>query len=103
MVPRCAARMMTGSASLNAARAASRSPRAMASSTLRTDVRMAERRALLIRVRRAILRVALRADLVFAIGRSFAGGRQRRYRKKPPDFQENADGNYLPSRARLIG
>ena len=72
--PRCAARMMTGSAALNAAKAALRSPLLIASSTLRTEFRSTERRALLISVRRAITRVALRADLVLAINLSFAAG-----------------------------
>src|SRR5262249_22533042 len=72
--PLCAARMMTGSAALNAAKAALRSPLLIASSTLRTEFRSTERRALLISVRRAITRVALRADLVLAINLSFAAG-----------------------------
>src|SRR5262245_29129827 len=59
--------MMTGAASLSAASAAVRSPVAIASSTLRTKLRIFERRALLISVRRAILRVALRAELVLAM------------------------------------
>jgi len=72
--PRCAARMMTGSATLKAARAALRSPLWIASSILRTEFRSTERRALLTSVRRAITRVALRADLVLAINLSFAAG-----------------------------
>ena len=70
----CAARMMTGSAALNAAKAALRSPLLIASSTLRTEFRNTERRALLTSVRRAITRVALRADFVLAINLSFAVG-----------------------------
>src|SRR5579884_1656591 len=65
--PRWAARMITGSAAFSAATAASRLPLAIASSTLRTELRIVDRRALLIAVRRAILRVALRADVVLAI------------------------------------
>src|SRR5471030_2808392 len=64
---RWAARMMTGSAVLNAAIATLGSPLAIASSTLRTELRSNVRRALLISVLRAILRVALRAELVLAM------------------------------------
>src|ERR1700692_3124510 len=64
---RCAARMITGSAALNAAIAALGSPLAIASSTLCTELRSSERRVLLISVLRAILRVALRAELVLAM------------------------------------
>ena len=64
--------MIAGSASLNAARAAVRSPEAIASSILRTEPRSSERRALLTSVRRAILRVALRADVVLAMKLSLA-------------------------------
>src|SRR6476646_4510296 len=46
--PFCAERMITGSASLSAARARLRSPVAIASSTLRTKLRNFERRLLLI-------------------------------------------------------
>src|SRR5215510_9627530 len=67
MMPFWAARMMTGSASASAAWARPRSPVAMASSIFTTAVRKRERRALLTRVRRAICRVALRAELVLAI------------------------------------
>jgi hypothetical protein len=59
--------MITGSASFRAASAWARSPLAIASSTLRTQPRIFERRPLLISVRRAILRVALRAELVLAM------------------------------------
>src|ERR1700674_3790904 len=65
--PRWAARMIAGSASLNAVKAALRSPLAIASSILRTELRSSERRVLLTSVRRAILRVALRAELVLAM------------------------------------
>src|SRR5438094_9630126 len=63
----CAERIITGSASRSAASALLRSPAEIASSTLRTKLRIFERRALLISVRRAILRVALRAELVLAM------------------------------------
>src|SRR5262249_32541004 len=65
--PFWAARMMIGSACFSAARAAARLPRLIASPTLRTQVRSSDRRPLLISVRRAILRAAFLADLVFAI------------------------------------
>src|SRR6188472_3899223 len=59
--------MMIGSASWRAAAALLRLPAAIASSTFRTTVRRSERRLLLISVRRAILRVVLRAELVLPI------------------------------------
>src|SRR5215469_14656976 len=71
MMPVRAARMRVGSAATRAAVAAALSPRAMASSTWRSEVRMRERRALFTSVRRAILRVAFLADLVLAIDPSF--------------------------------
>src|SRR5437588_2802752 len=74
-MPFCADRMMAGSASFSAAVALPRSPAAIASSTLRTKLRNWERRALLIAVRRAILRVALRAELVLAIPELFISAR----------------------------
>src|SRR6185436_10999447 len=67
MTPFCAARMISGSADFSAASAAVLSPEAIASSTLRTVERMRERRALLTSVRRAITRVALRAEDVLAM------------------------------------
>src|SRR6516165_8910604 len=66
-MPFCADRMIAGSASFSAASALPRSPAAIASLTLRTKLRNLERLPLLISVRRAILRVALRAELVLAI------------------------------------
>src|SRR6476620_9282538 len=72
--PRCAAGMIAGSAGLNAARAALRSPLWIASSTLRIEFRNIARRPLFTSVRRAITRVALRADFVLAITLSFAAG-----------------------------
>src|SRR3974390_807584 len=74
--------MITGSAAFSAAVAALRSPLAIASSTLRTELRSTERRVLLIAVRRAILRVALRADVVLAI-RSISFSTARAVRAKP--------------------
>src|SRR5579871_1198066 len=65
--PARAARNSEGSAATRAAWAAALSPLAIAASTLRSAVRMREQRALLISVRRAILRVAFLADLVLAI------------------------------------
>src|SRR6185295_19962617 len=65
--PFCAARMISGSAAFRAASAAALSPEAIASSTLRTELRMRERRAVLMSVRRAITRAALRAEEVLAI------------------------------------
>src|SRR5579871_2535804 len=67
MTPVRAARNKEGSAATKAACAADLSPLAIAASTLRSDVRIRERRALFISVRRAILRVAFLADLVLAI------------------------------------
>src|SRR5262249_47458873 len=65
--PFCAERMITGSASCRAASALPRSPLAIASSTLRTKVRISERRLWLISVRRTILRAALRAEGVLGM------------------------------------
>src|SRR5215467_4058694 len=67
MIPVRAARMRAGSAATRADFAAALLPLAIASSTLRSEVRMRERRALFTSVRRAILRVAFLADLVLAI------------------------------------
>src|SRR5690242_16137479 len=64
---RCAARISSGSACASAFNAASRSPRLIASSTVRTAPRISVRRDLLIAVRRAILRVAFLAEVVLAI------------------------------------
>ena len=66
-MPVRAARMRIGSAATSAAWAVARLPLEIASSTLRKQVRMRERRALLIAVLRAILREAFFADLVLAI------------------------------------
>jgi len=63
----CAARMMTGSASAIAASARDRSPAPIASSTLRTALRIRDRRALLIAVRRTLWRAAFLADFVLAM------------------------------------
>jgi len=67
MIPVRAARMSAGSAATRAACAVTLLPLAIASSTLRSEVRMRDRRALFTSVRRAILRVAFLADLVLAI------------------------------------
>src|SRR5262249_29078879 len=75
-MPFCAARMITGSASLRAASAVLRSPPAIASSTLRKMLRICEWRDLLISVRRAILRTALRAEEVLGMA-TLVGGRPR--------------------------
>src|SRR5262249_8660111 len=68
ITPFCAARMISGSAAFTAARAASLLPALIASSALRTAVRMRERRAVLISVRRAMTPAGLRAEDVLAIG-----------------------------------
>ena len=67
ITPFWAARTSSGSACFNATSADPRSPEAIASSTLRTAVRIRVRRDLLIWVRRAILRVAFLAEVVLAI------------------------------------
>src|SRR5215467_9364539 len=59
--------MICGPAALRASVAAALSPDLIASSTLRTEVRISERRDLLTSVRRAITRAALRAEEVLAI------------------------------------
>jgi len=93
---RCAARIITGSASLNAVIAVFRSPAAIASSTLRTDLRSKERRVLLTSVLRAILRVALRAELVLAMGLSLATGAGGwKVRQSDRSMQENAAAKKL--------
>src|SRR5512139_3573488 len=103
MTPRWAARMMTGSACLNAARAALRSPLWIASSTLRIEFRSNERRALFTSVRRAITRVALRADLVLAINLSFAAGASSGRSAKATRFYKKLRRRTIsPSRLRLI-
>src|SRR4051794_32767568 len=66
-MPFWAARMSSGSAARRASVAALRSPLAIASSTLRTKVRMRLRRERLIAVRFAILRVIFLADVVLAM------------------------------------
>src|SRR5687768_1927178 len=72
-MPFWAARIISGSAARRAAAASVWLPEAMASSTLRTKVRMRLRRDLLIAVRFAILRVIFLADTVLAMAhpRSF--------------------------------
>src|SRR3569623_637940 len=61
------ARINSGSARFIAWIAASRSPFAIASSTIRTEPRIMVRRDLLTAVRRAILRVAFLAEVVLAM------------------------------------
>lgn len=63
----CAARASNGWAIRYAAWAAVLSPASQAASTLRTQVRIAERRSLFTKVRFAILRTIFFADFVFAI------------------------------------
>ena len=65
-IPFCAARMSIGWAARRAAAAAPGSPAAIASSTLRTCVRIWLRRDRLTLARRSILRTAFLADFVFA-------------------------------------
>src|SRR5690606_38817286 len=67
ITPFCAARMISGCAARSAVSAADLSPLAIASSTLRTKVRMRLRRSLLTSVFFAITRIAFFADFVFAI------------------------------------
>src|SRR6187551_3341933 len=92
MTPSCAARMMAGSARFIASVALLRSPEAIASSTLRIEFLSVVRRDLLISVLRAIWRVALRADFVFAITHSF---KERcpndRFRRCNADWSENSE------------
>src|SRR5437763_14552692 len=71
MILRCAACISSGSASVIAFSAASRSPLLIASSTVRTAPRIWVRRDLLTTVRRAILRVAFLAEEVLAIAQKF--------------------------------
>src|SRR5690606_7236240 len=66
-MPLVAARCSSGWAARSAASAAALSPEAIASSTLRMKVRTRERRALLIAVRRSILRAAFFAEVRLAI------------------------------------
>src|ERR1700761_46969 len=70
-MPFCAARASLGSAALNASAAVFGSLAAIASSTLRTYVRISLRRDLLTSVRRRVWRAAFWADLVLAIEFSF--------------------------------
>src|SRR5262249_56440505 len=84
ITPFGAARMISGWATFSAASALLRSPAAIASSILPTALRRRERRALLISVRRAIWRVALRADDVLAIRVSRYSGMGGRPRELGP-------------------
>src|SRR5579862_1717429 len=76
MMPFCAARARLLSASFKVSAIALASLATMASSILRTDVRISVRRGLLIAFLRIVTRPALRADLVFAIGhpKQFSAG-----------------------------
>ena len=67
-IPFCALRMISGWAAAKALDAASASPLAMASSTLRIWLRMLVRRFLLTAVLREIFRIAFFAEGVFAMG-----------------------------------
>lgn len=98
MIPVRAARMRAGSAATRAACAETLLPLVIASSTLRSELRMRERRALFTAVRRAILRVAFLADLVLAIDPSVELRprpqikRRRRRRKKQRRRDRRRDG-----------
>src|SRR5579885_495978 len=95
--------MITGSAAFNAAAAAVLSPEAIASSTLRTELRRTARRALFTSVRRAITRVALRADLVLAIETLVCSRRRRQERPRAPGFfRKMRRRKGSPPRLRLI-
>src|SRR5262245_2585747 len=94
-MPFCAARMMIGSASLSAASAALRLPPVIASSTLRTKPRNCERRDLLISVRRAILRTALRAEGVLGMAMLVCGRRKS-------GAVKTGGGEHLAARRGLI-
>ena len=67
ITPAPTARMISGSAACSACSAAFRSPPSMASSTLRINVLIRDRRAVLTAVRRWIFRTIFFADRVFAI------------------------------------
>ena len=96
-MPRLAARISAGSASVIAATAAARSPAEIASSTLRTVLRTRARRPLLTSVRRAIWRVAFLADFVLGIrcqtrtmvykSGAYRGAGRLRQRRRPPQFR----------------
>src|SRR5260370_8095504 len=110
-MPFCAARMIAGSASFSAASAVLRSPPAIASSTLRTRLRICDWRDLLISVRRAILRTALRAEEVLGMA-TLAGGRplarrivvrlgiHKSKRRRAPRRQHGAYSRHVPERQR---
>src|SRR3989440_11211724 len=87
--------MIAGSACLKASSALLRSPLAIASSTLPTNVRSRERRALLTAVRRAILRGAFLADDVLAISLSFCG---RPLDRRHPPVPEKSKRRLEPRR-----
>src|SRR5262245_48210525 len=100
-MPFCAARIIAGSAALSAANAALRSPLWIASSTFRTEFRSSERRALFTSVRRAMTRVALRADFVLGINFSFAAAASGGYPRKRSGLQQVTGQEILPPRGGL--
>src|SRR3712207_4173458 len=91
-MPFWAARIISGSAALKAAAATVASPAAIASSTLRRNVRMRLRRDRLISVRLMILRAIFLADLVLAIGPSL------KRPDRPSALRPAAIGGWLPSK-----
>src|SRR4051812_41448118 len=95
ITPFWAARMISGAADFKAAVAAALSPEAIASSTLRTEVRISERRDLLTSVRRAITRAALRAGEVLAIDGSPVGGAGQ-FGQPPVSGCQNTGGGLSP-------
>src|SRR5918998_2006479 len=95
-MPFWAARIISGSAARRAAAASVWLPEAIASSTLRTKVRMRLRRDRLISVRFAILRVIFLADTVLAMAcpRSFisdAAGSWSELRRRSVDCMETEE------------
>src|SRR5271166_1564850 len=106
-MPFCAARARRGSASLNASAAAFGSLEAIASSTLRTKVRISVRRDLLTAVRRMVWRAAFWADFVLAMELDFLNRRRPRACDAPPKtngagFSPSREGGLIgfPSRSR---
>src|SRR4029078_761468 len=88
-IPFCAVRTMIGSASFNAAASVSFLPESIASSTLRTELRMRLRRVLLAVVRRDVWRTAFFADFVLgmmlSLDSAFASGTERHRAKNEAD------------------
>ncbi len=100
-IPFCAARMTNGWAARRAAAAGPGSPAAIASSTLRTQVRIWLRRDRLTSARRSILRTAFLAERVFAINNFLVTGQRENSFPWPrqPDFR---NGNRLPGYANTV-